>query len=939
MYALMSLGLVMVHRVSTTINFAQGAIAMVGTYVYWDIYQHSSFWVAYPIALVATSALGAVIYFLIIRPLRNASQTARLLATLGVLATITAAVSLVFPAQEEIVPSSLPSRGVHLLGATLGESQLWLFGIATVLTIGLALLYRFARFGLATSAVAESTLVSEAMGVSADRTAAANWALASGLAVTAGVLLAPIAGLDVTEYTALLIPALAAAVVGNMTSFPLTFLAALVIGVAQSEISHYVSTPGWTDVVPLVLGVAAVAVRGRVIPARGEQVGRVPTVGTGRVRPVGVAIAVGIGVAITLLAPVTWVAGLIISLSTVIILTSLVVVTGYTGQLSLCQFALAGIGAYVAGRLVAAHHFPFVVALLIALVVAIAAGLVVALPALRSRGSNLAVATLLLAFAIEALIFDSASLTGGDLGTQVTNVKLFGIPLDAINKPRTYALVTMAFAAIAGLAVANLRRSGTGRRLLAVRSNERAAAALGIPIVRMKARGFMIGSVLAALGGVLYAFANSIIEYSTFTGLDSVNMAAFTIVGGVGYVIGPYWGAALQPGGIGTNIGQLFSSDVQNYLLLIGGVSLILVVLQAPDGLAPKTIKDLRTLGRALSRLYRRVRSRVAAPTPSPAVVGGPLAMADGGSVAARTPGQLAAVGSPREAAGPGGSLTAQGVDEDARGGRLRGWLDSYPLRPGPLTVSNVTVQYGGQRALDDVSLQLESGRVLGVIGPNGAGKSTLIEVIMGFVHPRQGRVSIGGRDITRLQVERRADFGIGMTFQSLELFEDMTVRENLVLGDEGRYRSSTFHDLVRPGRARQSVGFEALLDIFELGPELDTLVRELPYGRRRVVAMARSLLGSPSFLLLDEPVAGVNRSDADELATAITSLADRGVGVMLIEHDVEFVMSVAQRVTVLDFGRVIATGSPSEVRRHPDVIRAYLGDLSVEPPTQVPTQ
>ena len=187
--------------------------------------------------------------------------------------------------------------------------------------------------------------------------------------------------------------------------------------------------------------------------------------------------------------------------------------------------------------------------------------------------------------------------------------------------------------------------------------------------------------------------------------------------------------------------------------------------------------------------------------------------------------------------------------------------------------------------------------------------------------------------------MERRADFGIGMTFQSLELFEDMTVRENLVLGDDGAHRSSTLHDLVRPGRVRPSVGFEALLDIFELDGELDTLVRELPYGRRRVVAMARSLLGSPSFLLLDEPVAGVNRSDADELAAAITSLADRGVGVLLIEHDVEFVMSVARQVTVLDFGRVIATGTPSEVRRHPDVIRAYLGDLSVEPTTQVPTQ
>ena len=167
---------------------------------------------------------------------------------------------------------------------------------------------------------------------------------------------------------------------------------------------------------------------------------------------------------------------MIISLSTVIILTSLVVVTGYTGQLSLCQFALAGIGAYVAGRLVAAHHFPFVVALLIALVVAIAAGLVVALPALRSHGSNLAVATLLLAFAIEALVFDSASLTGGDLGTQVTNVKLFGIPMDAINKP---AHVLPGDLGLRG-------GSGAGRRQPAPERD--GAAAAGGPVQRARRR-------------------------------------------------------------------------------------------------------------------------------------------------------------------------------------------------------------------------------------------------------------------------------------------------------------------------------------------------------------------------------------------------------------------------------------------------------------------
>jgi len=887
MYALMALGLVLIHRASRTINFAHGAIGMVGTYLYWELHPKLGFALAYPIAAACTGLLGACIYVLVLRPLRNSTPIARLLATLGVLATLSAAVSLKFPQQELTVTSSLPSRAIRLLGVTLSESLVWFFVIGACLTVGLAILYRRTRFGLATSAVAESQLAAESLGYFTNRIAAANWALASALAATAGILLAPVTGLDVSEFTYLLVPALAAAVVGNLNSFIVTFAAALGLGVLQSEIGHYVSAPGWSDVVPLAAVLVVVIARGRMVPARGEQGGKVPLVGSGKARPPVVAGFVAAAVLWILLASPTWEAGTILTLAAAVIITSLVVVTGFTGQLSLCQFALAGVGAFVAGRLVAAYHVPFELALLAALVSAIPVGLLVALPSVRSRGSNLAVATLMLALAAQSVLFDSASLTGGDIGTQVGSASFFGISMNSITDPRGYAFVTLAFAVLVGLAVANLRRSATGRRLLAVRSNERAAAALGVRVVRMKVLAFMVGSVIAALGGVLFAFANTAIEYTTFQGMQSVNVVGLGVIGGIGYVIGPYWGAVLEPGGLGTNIGNLFGSNVQPYLLLIGGVSLIAVVLQAPDGLAAKTVKDLKRLASAVGKRLPQGFFRVRQPA---------------------------------------------GLPDYPDAKELQSWLSTYPIRGGELSVSNVTVQYGGQRALDDVSMAVRSGEVLGVIGPNGAGKSTLIEVAMGFVHPQTGTVSLDGTDISQLSVEKRADLGVGMTFQSVELFEDMTVLENLIIGMEGvRGKSSLVRDLVRPGKMRVGDDVLAILSFLGLQRDADVLVRELPYGRRRLVGVGRALLGSPSFLFLDEPVAGLNPKDSDDLAEMIAALADHGVGVVLVEHDVQFVMNVSHRVMVLDFGRTIAVGDPSTVRQDPEVIRAYLGEASGE--------
>jgi len=246
------------------------------------------------------------------------------------------------------------------------------------------------------------------------------------------------------------------------------------------------------------------------------------------------------------------------------------------------------------------------------------------------------------------------------------------------------------------------------------------------------------------------------------------------------------------------------------------------------------------------------------------------------------------------------------------------------------LSVENVSVNFGGLVALDRVSINLNGGEIVGIIGPNGAGKTTLIDAIMGFVPQRGGRISLNGVDIGRLRPDRRAAMGIGMTFQSLELFEDMTVLENLLVAAESHTGNTFIRDLVRPGHANGTKDMWTVIEEFELLEDLDRPVRELAYGRRRLVAVARAAARTPDVLLLDEPVAGLREAEANDLQQALRATARLGAAVALIEHDVGFVMSVCDRVVVLNFGKMIAEGLPEIVRANPDVISAYLGSGAI---------
>ncbi len=875
-YALGSLGIVLTFRGSGVINFASGAMGMVGAFLFYFLRdQH-----AVPSAVAAIAGVtlaGALGYatHLLMAPLKAASNLTRIVVTLALMVVLVGVVGLKYPAGNTYTDTSLlPTDAVSFLGVRVGANQLLVIVVAAVIAIGAGAAYRFTRFGLATSAVAEDGESLATLGWSPTRVAGANWALGAALAGLAAILLSPITGLSVNLATSLLMPALAAAVLGNLTSFPITFLGAVAIGIAQSELNQYVNVQGIGDAVPFFAVLVFIVARGRALPVRGHIAERLPRVTTGHIPRVRLLVATAVTIVLIFaVLPVTWVSAVTFTLIGAVVLLSIVVLTGFAGQISLAQWAIAGCGALCMARLVVAGA-PYWLAILGGIALCVPIGLIVGAAALRARGMSLAIATLAFGICVVDLVLSNNTINGGAAGLSLGFFHFFGLDLDSTLFPRRYAaFVLLVFVALA-IGVANLRRGRTGRRLLAIRANERAAAALGVNVLGSKIGAFCYAAMIAGLGGILTTLYFPSALFSGYDAMTSITLVSNAVIGGVGYLLGPIVGGAGQNGGLGYQVLNTISSSAVTDLSLVFGALTLIVLVQAPDGIIPLQARDLR-------RLAGKLRHR-ALPAPTAPTELSPL---DGPS-----------------------AVTAR-------------------RRETTLTASGLTVVFGGVRALDDVSFELRSGEILGVIGPNGAGKSTLVDAVTGFTTPRSGSITLDGAELGRLGVTARARRGLGRAFQSLELFEDMTVHENLLVADDPGGVRPWFSDIVRPGRAR--LGPAATRAVHDLGltEVLSAYPSELSYGRRRLLAIARAVAADPAVLLLDEPAAGLDERERSDLAGLIGQLAhERGLAVLLIEHDVNLVASISDRMLALDFGRVIARGSPDAVRDDASVRSAYLG-------------
>ncbi len=875
--ALFALGLVVVYRGSGVVNFAHGAIGMVGTYLFWqlDVKDGWPYLPAFVVGVLACALIGLITHYFVMRPLRGAAPVTRMIATLGLLTVLEQAAVHLFSAIPRIAPSALPTGTVRILGATIGEDKLILLGISIALVAMLSAFYRYTRFGWATTASNENRRALAALGYSSNRLAAISWALGGSIAGVAGILLAPSTGVQVTQLTLLILPGLAAAVVGNLRSFSLTLVGGLLVGVIQSEISRYVSAPGWSDTAPFILILIVLLIRGQDRGLRTQIAERLPRLGTGRVRPQLVIPAV-VAALVIVHAGISadWVEAIVTTFAVGVILLSFVAVTGYTGQLSLAQFAFAGFGAWVAGRLVATDHMTFLLALVIGVLATVPLGILLGVICLRTRGINLAIATLGLAVTLQDLVFENGNLTGGSTGTIVGNPKLFGIEISEITHGAAYATVCIVAFTLVALALANLRRGRSGRRLVASRANERAAASLGVNPLTARLFAFGLSSGVAALGGILISFRDPFIVYTNFETLASVQLVAQAVVGGVGWIVGPLIGAVGQVGGLLSQILSPLGGEVADYLPLAFGVLLLVTITQAPDGAAELIADQLRWV-------YRKVVPQRERP--------------------------------PREL-----SSLEQITTHRVQGRRLE--------------VDGVSVQFGGVRVLRDVSLTVEPGEVVGLIGPNGAGKTTMIDAISGFTRPRSGDVRLEETSLVGKGPSRVARAGIARSFQSLELFDDMSVLDNLRTASEPRDNRSFLTDLIYPRKRPLSAIVQAVIAEFHLAEWLDKPPTDLPYGRRRLVAIARAVATEPSILCLDEPAAGLDEHERVELSDLLGRLSrDWGMGVLLIEHDTDLVMRTCDRIYVLNFGEQLASGTPEEIRNNPDVVAAYLGDSQSE--------
>ncbi|MGH3384321.1 MAG: ABC transporter permease subunit [Nocardioidaceae bacterium] len=579
-----------------------------------------------------------------------------------------------------------------------------------------------------------------------------------------------------------------------------------------------------------------------------------------------------------LVAPSAWVNIGVYALIYSIAAIGLTLLMGLAGQVSLGQASFFAIGAYTQAILVTRYAWSGLLAAVVAVLLAALAAFVLGLALLRLRGHYLALATLGLGIIITVVATES-DFTGGTSG-------IFGVPKPEFNNrmynsPEEFFWLLIPVVVVGLLVARNIVASRTGRALSAVNDSEVAAETLGVDTFRLRLQVFTLSAAYAGLAGVFFAHWLAVVNPNTANFPLSVKFLLMSVLGGLGTVWGAVVGAFLVEfldEGMQTLITGLFPGATGEVQLLGFGVVLVLLVIVLPGG-----------LHQAWLLLTARLRAR--APDDGPAD-------------------------------------TTVSVDPD------RSPLFGREGRPGPgttlLEVRGLTKRFGGVVAVDGVDLDVRTGQILALIGPNGAGKTTCFNMVCGVLAPTAGTVTLAGQRIDGRKPHVFARARATRTFQNLQVFGSTTVLGNVMVGRHLRSRTGMLGGaLLLPARredAATAAAAYATVELVGLREEAMRPAADLPFGRQRLLEVARALATEPDLLLLDEPMAGLSRTERRSLATLLRRLRAGGMAIVLVEHDMEAVLALADQVAVLDDGRLIALGTPDEIRADPAVVAAYLG-------------
>jgi branched-chain amino acid transport system permease protein len=611
-----ALGVVLFYRGSGIINLATGAVAMVAAYSFWSLRTgilgpHVPTAAALVITLAVVVAVGVLMEVVAFRPLRNASPLAKLASSLGILLVVQAAIILGFGTNAKDPPTLLPDDAVEVFDATVPINRFILAGIVVAIALILAALYRWSRFGLQTRAASENEVSAMLAGLSPNTLSMANTLLACLVAGGLGVLASSVTALDTTTLPLQIVPALGAALFARFTSFGIACLAGLLIGCSQSLVVYISASPpgfewfpqvnnaplpGVQQLLVFIIIVIAMFWRGGSLPGRGELIEqRLPLAPRPErlLRPTLIG-TTACAVALVIF-PWDFRQALITSLLGAVICLSLVVITGFVGQISIVQLALAGVAGFTLSHMATDHGIGFPAAPLIGIAAAVVVGLATAVSALRVRGVSLAVVTLAAAVAIEQFVFTNSSWGAGFAGSPVPELHLLGINLSSNASFRgvdgklpspIFGFVVLGFVVALCLLVANLRRSSLGQRMLAVRANERAAAAAGINVRNVKLTAFGLSSFIAGVAGCLYAYNFDSVSATRFGALTALGLIAFAYVGGITMVSGAIFAGLISTEALFPYAFERWFGLSGTYALLVGGLALIANLIFFPDGVA-----------------------------------------------------------------------------------------------------------------------------------------------------------------------------------------------------------------------------------------------------------------------------------------------------------------------------------------------------------------